>query len=170
MTLVVEDGTGKADAESYDTTANIAAYLTARGYTVFSSLATESLKEQHARRATDYLDMVYGQRYKGTVFSATQAKLWPRDNVVANGFDLETDVLPTRLLSALAEAAERSAGGTLLPDVTTATGEVVETTNKVGPIEESIRYREGTSVQRPTYPAISLILKPLLRDAGGAIR
>ena len=55
MTLIVEDGTGKSDAESFASVASADAQMTALGITIWTSLVTEE-KEQALRRATQYME------------------------------------------------------------------------------------------------------------------
>ena len=52
MSLVVEDGTGKADAESYISVADADTYHSNRGNTDWAALTTTE-KEQLLRGATD---------------------------------------------------------------------------------------------------------------------
>lgn len=78
MALIVEDGTGKADAESYISVSDAASYLSDRGYSAFAALATDALKEAALRKATDYMEQAYRTRWKGTRVTATQALSWPR--------------------------------------------------------------------------------------------
>lgn len=167
MALIVEDGTGLADAESHASVADIEAYLEARGITAFSAIATEEEKEQHARKATDYLEQMYGSSFKGSRAVEGQALSFPRTDVYLHGSLLGSDVVPTIIVAATAELAERSRAGVLLPDVTADSGTVVETSSKVGPIEETIKYAEATSLKRPHFPAVQLMLRPLLKSGGG---
>ena len=86
MSLIVEDGTGRADAESYASVSVADAYHTARGNTAWAALATTALKEAALRKATDYLGQTYGLRWKGYRMTTTQALDWPRELVCRPGF------------------------------------------------------------------------------------
>jgi hypothetical protein len=78
MALIVEDGTGKADAESYASVADTNTYLRNRGLdTIWEGLDTP-VKEQALRRATDYMVGVYRERWGGYRKTGTQRLDWPR--------------------------------------------------------------------------------------------
>jgi hypothetical protein len=64
MTLTVEDGTGKADAESYISVADADTYFTARNNATWAALSTSD-KEAALRKATDYMLQAYRVRWAG---------------------------------------------------------------------------------------------------------
>jgi hypothetical protein len=90
MALVVEDGTARADAESYCSVAAADTYHANRGNTVWAAL-TQTVKEQCLRKATDYM-VVYRNAWDGYRKTTTQALDWPRfmvpikDNFLLYGF------------------------------------------------------------------------------------
>lgn len=100
--LIVENGQGLPDADSYASIETATAYADAHGLT-FSS--TDSEQEARLRRATQYLDAQY--RYKGSESTDTQALAWPRD--VAPG------LVPKEIVSACCELACKT--GDLWTDV-----------------------------------------------------
>ena len=102
---------------------------------------------------------VYGLRWKGSRVTATQALDWPREDVVANGFDVDDDVVPTAVARANAELAVRASAGTLLADQ----GAQVKS-EQVGPI--AVTYMDGAR-QWIKYALVDGILAALLRDGGG---
>lgn len=71
--LVVEDGTGLMDAESYASLAQTNAYHSAMGN---SWAGGDDAKEAALRRATQYIDTNY--RFKSEPVSDSQALEWPR--------------------------------------------------------------------------------------------
>lgn len=76
MTLVVEDGTGLVNAESYISVLQADEYHAAMGNTSWAA-ATEEAREIALRKATQYVDMSYSFRgYKTTL---SQSLEWPRD-------------------------------------------------------------------------------------------
>lgn len=110
MSLVVEDGEGLEDAESYLSVADADAYFTRRGNSAWTG--TESVKEAALIKATQYLD--YSYSWKGTIFSTEQALNWPRTGVQDNqGRDLDNSV-PQKLKDATAELALVSLSSELL--------------------------------------------------------
>jgi hypothetical protein len=75
MALIVEDGTGLLDAESYASVAEADAYHAARGNTAWANVAE---KEAMLRRATDYMTQAYRMRWAGDRVYDAQALDWPR--------------------------------------------------------------------------------------------
>lgn len=170
MALVVEDGTGKADAESYVSVADADTYHDKRGNSVWAGLTT-AVKEQLLRKATDYLLQMYRGRWKGCRVSSTQALDWPRyyverkelDNFVYNAYPVyyDSDIVPTEIANATAELALRANSAALAPDM-----ERLTRREKVGPIE--VEY-EPNSAPNTLYRAVGGLLRPFLRDAGPTV-
>lgn len=169
MTLITEDGTGKADAESYVSVADADAYHDARGNATWTG--TDAVKEAALRRATAYIEGAYGLRFVGDKYTAAQALSWPRGNAVGRDtYTIDSDVIPGKLADATAEAALRElvTPGTLTPDSERG-GAVSETYFKAGPVETSTKYRSDA----PAGTAISIIshlLRNLLKGGAGQLR
>lgn len=157
MALIVEDGTGLANAEAYISVADADTYFAARGDTVWAAL-TEAAKEQALRKGADYLE---GYRWKGERYTATQALSWPRAYVVVDGYTLDADELPTALVRANAELAVRASAAVLSTD---ASAQVVSET--VGPI--SVTYAAGAR-QQTRYEAVERLLAALMWGGSGQI-
>lgn len=124
MSLIVEDGTGKADAESYASVADADAYLAKRGNTTWADL-DQGVKEAALVKASDYLTATYTLRWSGVRKTTTQALDWPRQiaerpNVVAgygNGvLYYDDDIVPIEVRNACIELASRAASADLLAD------------------------------------------------------
>lgn len=137
MTLVVEDGSGKSNAESYISVADADTYHSNRGNTDWAALTTTK-KEQLLRGATDYMVAVYRLRWDGYRYVNTQALDWPRiyvpvrDICSVNAYPeyVDFDVVPTQVKNACAELALKANTETLLDDLSQGT-----IREKVGPIE-----------------------------------
>lgn len=162
MALVVEDGSGVANAESYLSAADADTYHTARANTAWTG--TTDAKEAALRRATTYLDARFATRWPGVRTNGrSQGLMWPRiDATDAEGNDIGSDEIPVEVLNALAEAAlrELSDPGSLSPDVTNSAGGAV-IREKVGPLE--VEYSEGSQGRlRPLIQILDDILAPLL--------
>lgn len=160
MALVTEDGTGKADAESYIAVADADTYFTARGNAAWAALSTEQ-KEQALRKATDYMQAEYDLRWAGERTGETQALSWPRYNVPMRGVSAglwPSDAVPTAVARACAELAVRASAGDLTADV----GAQVKS-ETVGPI--SVVYQDGAR-QQTGYPAIEHMLAALFKSGG----
>ena len=167
MTLIVEDGTGRSDAESYASVDFTDAYHLARGNTLWATLnATE--KEQALRRATEFMGESYRLRWAGYRTTDAQALDWPRYEVPRKdgpgGYAscpsyYDSQSVPDEVTRACAALAFKAAGGDLAPDL----GQAVKR-KKVGPIE--IEYADY-SPQTKRYRSIDMILAPLMKGSGG---
>jgi hypothetical protein len=144
MALVVEDGTGKTDAEAYISEADADTYHTAHTASTSWSGADSADKEAALRMATQYLDAVYYPRWQGYKANETQRLAWPRANVIVDAYALEPDEMPRELTEACAELALRHITETngLLPDVSTP-GTLKSKTIKVDVISTSKEWIGG---------------------------
>jgi hypothetical protein len=127
MTLILEDGSGRADANCYADTAFADGYHTPRGRADWTA-ATVAAREAALIQASDALDATYS--FRGHRLTAAQALAWPRCCAEDNSGRLITGV-PEAVRRACAELAWRALGGELLPDEARG-GQVVSET--VGPI------------------------------------
>lgn len=171
MPLIVEDGSGKTDANSYADLTELSAYLTARGMASFTGLASDSAREAATLRAMRWLENHYRQRWQGRRSNQRQALAWPRYNVQdQDGFVIESDEIPQVLKDALAEAAEREAqsAGSLAPDLARG-GAVQQEVKKVGPIETSTTYFAHASSTKK-FPIIDEMLGTLLCNSSKVYR
>lgn len=168
MALVVEDGTGKADAESYCSVASATAYHAARGNDDWAAL-TDTLREQCLRRATDALVQMFRGRWAGTRVNTTQALDWPRSNVpITDGPGAGRwtnyypfDTVPAAVANACAELALRAITADLIAD-----GSQALIREKIGPLE--IEYQPGSN-DGANYRAIESMLAPFLSANSGQI-
>lgn len=169
--LIVEDGTGKPDANSFVDLAFIAAYHRLSDAAAWAA-ATEHQQVAAAIRATRH---VSDKKYIGERKFATQALPWPRvggffplqdaDGVVVDG------TVPRQLKEATAEYALRALTEELVPDpATSSTYPVQETFEQVGPIvERTVFDTKGPKQVGRAMPAADRILSRsgLLAASGG---
>src|SRR5215217_9783086 len=139
MAIILEDGTGLADSETYISVDDCDLYHTNRLNDSWSD-GTDDEKEAALRRAMAYLEGHYGPRYTGTRrYGREQALMWPRSGATdSEGWVIDIDVVPIEVERATAEAALRELAepGFLSPDVTTgAAGQITREKKVVGPIE-----------------------------------
>jgi hypothetical protein len=158
MALEVEDGTGKATAESFISVTDASTYHTARGNAAWAALASDTVREQCLRKATDYMEQVYRSRWQGCRVGETQALSWPRYDIEVEGYAIDSDEVPTEVKYACAELALKAATADLSPDLTQGV-----TREKVGQIE--VEY-DKSSPQRVRYAAIDAMLAPYLKSGG----
>lgn len=168
MAIVVEDGTGKADAVAFITVAFADAYHAARGRTDWTALSDANC-ELAIVRATDYIELRFGSRFRGSKITQGQALSWPRLDAYDNSGNLMygSDAVPRQLQKACAEyALIASRVGELAPNpapingtqavatgVVTASSQVSGLISRkrttVGPIDKDVSYvRQGNQVYR----------------------
>lgn len=172
MTLIVEDGTGLATAESYASVAQATAYHTARGTEAWLDIGDVD-REKALRRATDYMGQLYRDRWDGYRFTSIQRLDWPRfmvrdRNQLASfqgpgGLGVvyyPQGVIPAALIEACCAMGARAALGDLAPDQ-----ERLVQSETIGSI--SVTYQTG-SAQATKFRAIDLMLNQFFRSSGSA--
>lgn len=142
MALVIENGQGLSNSESYVDVDYVDAYFLKRGINEWASLAN---REQLIIRAMDYIDNNY--TYQGTKLLSTQALQFPR---LING---ET-IYPIALKNAVCELALKSNEEDLLADTDKTT-----IREKVGPLE--IEY-DPNQDNIKSYNYVNKLLAPYL--------
>jgi len=157
MTLVVEDGTGKTNAESYASVAQADTRLAALGMTVWASNTTTTEREQALRRATAFMEQAFRTDWVGARLLRDQALSWPRYGAEADGFVLDSISVPTDIVNACIDLAFKAASGDLNADLTRAV-----LREKVGPIETEYA---PNSPQATRYVSIEMALRPYLRGS-----
>jgi hypothetical protein len=172
MALIVETGTGLADAESYATLAQADDYHAARGITLWATMS-EAEREQALRRATDYMVQAYRTRWAGVRKTDTQALDWPRYDVPRRDGPgallygpsfYPSDAVPVEVRNACAELAYRGAAGPLMADKTRSN---YVTREKVDVIEVEYAAWAPTS---ESYRAVEALLSPMLTTSGASVR
>lgn len=165
MALIIEDGTGKTDANSYTTVEEARSYASARG----TELPTEDAQvESLLVRAMDYLEAQRG-KYQGVkTYPGLQALQWPRSGVIIDcDYQLPDNIIPNELKNAQKQLAlEVFNGLVLLPS---SDGRVVKR-EKVDVIETE--YMTGQDLgsgatMGPSFPAVDALLEPLFSACGG---
>ena len=146
--MVVEDGTGLSNADSFVSVAYADTYFTTRGVTAWASFAN---KEALLIKATDYIEAVYSESWKGVTLNDTQSLSFPR--IID-----DATVYPDRLLKAVCELALKANDGDLLVDVEQRTIE-----EKVDVI--TVKYAEYSD-QKTQYSMVYGLISPYLLSTG----
>ena len=165
MTIIVEDGTGLANAESYVSVVDANTYHSKIGNDTWTDLDT-SVKEQLLRKATDYMVAQYRLQYAGYRRYSTQSLDWPRlyvpliDSLSANVFPqyVDFDIVPVTVKNACAELALKAYTAILMQDLTQ--GVIRE---KVDVIE--VEY-DKFSPQQTRYEQIDAMLSVFFKQQG----
>lgn len=143
MSLIIEDGSGLTNAESYIDLAYLQAYATKRGLDITGITETNIIKGQ------DYFESAY--QFKGTKLVETQALAFPRyiNNEV---------VYPVRIKNAVCELTIKSKSAELLAD-----SERLTKSEAVGDIK--IEYSEY-SKDTVNYNFVINLILPWLSGSG----
>lgn len=166
MSLVVEDGSGKANADAYVSLEDCDAYHADMGNSAWvvddEDADNIAARETAIRKGTVFIDRKYNGRFRGRRQGASQALMWPRwDAIDEDGFAIED--VPDAVKYAACEAALRAFQGTdLMPDMERG-GAVIQET--IGPI--STTYAAGAPAGT-RYDMIEGLLRPCL--SGGGLR
>lgn len=162
MALTVENGTGLASAESYTSVSGADTYHTAYGNPAAWSGATTAVKETALRTATQYLDAVYGLRWKGLRANEGQGLDWPRANAEDyDGYVIASTSLPADLENANSILALAHVNGdTLVPDIADPSA-IKRTRSKIAVLETEKEYFGGKSLYKK-YTLVEKILKDLI--------
>lgn len=153
MPLIVEDGTGLADADAYVSTAAFKTYCDDRGLSYAGK--TDAEIDQRIRLATEYVDTI--NRYKGSRMKGTQSLQFPRLSLYDWGGD-EVSGLPLKVKQACSELALRAL-----------TGELYEALDRGGMVasesvgEISVSYEQGAPRGR-FFTAAMNMLQQYVRD------
>ena len=161
MTLVVENGAGLADAESFASVAAFKTYCTDRGV----SYGTDATIEQRLRAGFDYMLQAYRTRWAGYRSTTTQAGDWPRYDVprrdLGMGAYYASTVIPAEIVQAnILLAIRATPGEDLTPDETQAVKR-----EKVGQLETEY---QDHSTDQVRYTAVDRLVAPFLVNGGAA--
>lgn len=155
MALIVEDGTGVANANTYGTLVGARAYASDRGVTLS---VDDAIVSSQLILAMDYLE---GQDYVGRPVSFTQALSWPRSQVQ---FDPDNpfpdNEIPPQLISAEYQLViEQFNGIELEPSVDHEEGFIIE--DKVDVLLTKFSEKVGTTSQ-PILTKVDALLRSII--------
>lgn len=116
MTLIVEDGTGLLDAESYTSVDEADTYHNNFGNANWSALDIGT-KEINLRKATRYMVAMFRNGWQGWRTVRLQALDWPRAYVYRDEFDfVDVHTVPWEVKECCAELALIASVQALLPE------------------------------------------------------
>lgn len=164
MSLIVEDGTGKSNADALISLDYWKAYADAHGWDYSGKDDTDDI-EPAIRRGSEYVSDAFG--WKGTRLTRDQAFAWPRYGVCdADVWPINTDEVPIQVQRAVAEASwrELQSADSLRPDVTMT--ERVKS-EQVGPLAVTYAEASGPNAARPDVKVVRDLLRGLLAAGGG---
>lgn len=151
----------------YTSVADADAYLKAfAGNPAAWTGSTTEQKSEAIVRATQYLDLKYGPRWKGERLSSSQPLDWPRSSVYDRaGRLLNSTTTPTAVRRACAEAALQLRAGEDLLGATAAGTNIRAESKGAGKARKSVEYLGAKTVAK-SFPKIDAILDELVEAAG----
>lgn len=163
-TFVVEDGSGKSDANAYISIAGADQYNDDHNADATWDALSDANKQKHLRISTQYHDSRYRNRWKGQRSSESQALAFPRADLVDyDGYALATNAMPQALKDSVTEGAILSAGGEdLLPDLTNS-GRIKKTKDTIGPLTTEVEYLGGSSPLKK-FSLIETLIRDLIES------
>lgn len=162
MALVVEDGSGKADADAYVSVDAVSKYAASRNRDW--SPDSDDAAEAAVRVATSYVDSTYRAGFQGyQTYGRNQALCWPRAYVTVDGYYVDSQAVPRELVKAVCEAAirELASPGCLTPDVQPGTNITSLTADTV-----SVQFSGDGMSAYPVFLDVDNAVAPLLNNAG----
>lgn len=178
MAIIVEDGTGLSDAESYISVADATSYLALYAAnsagvapSAWTGAASDAVRENALRQATQWIDRKFSGQWKGRRYLAAQRLMHPRISLEIDGFAWSSliDGLPRALTEACAEVALLFIGGEVLFENQDTSGRVLEEKLKLGPIETFTKYSGGRS-EDDVYSKVEASLSQLIESSDSVIR
>ncbi|MFM7009113.1 MAG: DnaT-like ssDNA-binding protein [Betaproteobacteria bacterium] len=163
--MVVEDGTGLSNANSYVTLQEAEDYLSIKSASAFEIWDAELDQENYLMQATRVLDQ--RAHFTGYKTVSTSALRWPRSGVSdRDGVSLSYDVIPNPIKAATIEIAYHLLSQNIDPSLPTQTSDGQISSIKADVIE--IKYVSGTAGPVNHFPlGINSILQGLGSIATG---
>lgn len=164
ISIIVEDGTGKEDANSYVSVSELISYASNRGVELSDSDSTATL----LIKASDYLE---SKNYKGEKSYLLQALSWPRKNAYIDSNSespFPDNLIPKQIkIAQMQLALIVESGVDLMP---TLNNSEIIIRDKVGPLETEYAnpLQYGASLY-PEMPQIDSLLAPLVSSGGAAL-
>jgi hypothetical protein len=138
MTLIIEDGTGKPDAESYASAEDLAMYAVKFGVVIPAEVPAQ---EALLRRAALAMD---GMAWKGRKSNSEQALSWPR-----RGVELDYEIKPNNYLPARIQYGQMALAAEIHTD-------------DVDPIDQ----RQGAVIRERVEGAVDVEYAPISNKSG----
>jgi hypothetical protein len=162
LTLIVEDGTGKEDSNSYVDLTYADEYMTANGRGIVWDGLTEQQQINALINGAQYMDSENETKYRGfRSIPEEQAMAFPRSGAYTD-YNTLMKPLPKELKVAQMEYTYflQFKKSSLFQSVTTG---IKAKSSSVGAISKSITYTGSSSSVRVTIPEIDHAIKPLIK-------
>lgn len=161
MSLIIEDGSIVAGADSYVTAIQYQAWADARfGASRSTAPANDAAAEVLILRAMDYFESL---PLNGEKLTKAQPLQFPRSNLVIDSYYIETTEIPSQVIDSIYELTyAQETGDGLMNTVERATK-----MEKVGALE--VEYMDNASA-RSNNPAVTAYLRKLVRSPSRIVR
>jgi hypothetical protein len=157
MALIIEDGSGVANANSYVTAAQWDAWATARG--ISHSHSTSKI-EEYILTAMDYFEAQY---FIGRKATDEQELQWPRTEVYIDSYSVDSDEIPKQVKNAVYEITRTVSDG----NFALSARERQTTQEKIGDI--TVTYKNNASMRKET-PAVTSALRKITKSVNAVSR
>lgn len=169
-TLIVEDGSLVANANTYVDLTYLSAFASDRNLTIPTD---NTVKENYILRAMDYIESL-ADRFIGVRYTEDQALQWPRSYVYIDGYLKETDFIPPDLKKAVCQlVVEQEAGNPLTPEPLTESKLGLIVSEKIGPLEttySSYGRKTANSAGLIVFASVNKFLQSLLNSSSRVYR
>jgi len=172
MALIIEDGTGKADAQSYISWVDVVAFWASRN--VDLSPITEAEGEAACIDASESADVLWGGDLRGVRATAAQVFAFPRKDASYDSGESITGV-PPMWIRAVAMLTRTALDGSVIPEKSPLDGgrAVKKITEKADIFSTTVEYADkGSYIDDDPYPKVTGVVRPLLNstysDGGSA--
>jgi len=164
ITVILEDGSGVEDANSYIETSYVDYIEELEGIIEWND-ASQDNKNKYVIRATNLIDRLYGSRMRGDILDAQQSLLYPRGSFMDG---LGRLVLSNTIPKALKDAAARAAIGYAKTDIDLVSSDfdkenIKKESVSIGPISESVEYYDKEVSTTKTREEVTVIISPLIK-------
>lgn len=154
--LVVEDGTGKDDSNTYASLEYADNYFAVRNNAEWAALNIGQRKASLISGAA-YIDL---KNFTGQKNTLEQAMQWPRTGAKVDGFSIESSSIPKQLKDANCEAALRASSEPLIADIEP--GNITDETVDV----ITVTYSDYSNNGQKSYPYIDALLRKFVLSGG----
>ena len=159
--MIVENGTGLPNADSYVSIEFADSYFSARGVSEWETL-TQTKKEQALIKGTDFIDSIY--QWYGQKATTIQSLRFPRVNL-RDYEGQEVVGVPNCLKQAVCDASLLSANGTELFQTKNENGDVVSETITTLSFTYSKSDKSEKTTQTTLYDSINTKLRGLFKES-----
>ena len=152
MALIIEDGSGVANANSYVTAQQWDDWATARG---ISHTHSTNHIEEFILTAMDYIE---AQNFIGRKATDAQSLQWPRTEVYIDSYSVNSDEIPKELKNSVYEVTRTVSDG----NFALSARDRQTTQEKIGDITVTYKNNAGMKKETPAVrSALRKIVKPL---------